>query len=135
MYERVSPYWPCLYICQNQIKECLITFRHLSFLRRDISKTSYLWVFAYFLQCKKKWSVASVSEPQSQIELGASLKLWRNLCLFKWLNFNRSLHNNLTPTGSWIAKRDLCFKLKNCLNMDVWYFHLLSVSCLVCTIH
>ena len=62
-------------------------------------------------QCKKKWSVVSVSEPQSRIGLGASLKLWRNLCSFKWLNFIRSLSNNLPPTGSWITKRDFSFKL------------------------
>ena len=68
-------------------------------------------------QCKKKWSVVSVSQPQSHIGLGASLKLWRNLCSFKWLNFNRSLDNKLTPTGSWIVKRDFCFKLKNSLNI------------------
>ena len=54
-------------------------------------------------QCKKRWSVVSVSEPQSYTGLGASLNLWRNLCWFKWLNFKRSLDNNLTPTGSWIA--------------------------------
>ena len=42
-------------------------------------------------QHKKKWSVVSVSEPQSHIGLGTSLKLWRNLCSFKWLNFNRIL--------------------------------------------
>ena len=66
---------------------------------------------------EKKWSVVSVFEPQSHIGLGASLKLWRNLCLFQWLNFNRSLNNNLPPAGSWIAKRDLCFKLKNSLNI------------------
>ena len=70
-------------------------------------------------QRKKKWSVVSVSEPQSHIGLGTSLKLWRNLCSFKWLNFNRILDNNLTPTGSWIAKRDLCCKLKNSLNIDL----------------
>ena len=70
-------------------------------------------------QRKKKWSVVSVSEPQSHIGLGASLKLWRNLCLFKWLNFNLSLDNTLESTGSWIAKRDLCFKLKNSLNTIV----------------
>ena len=70
-------------------------------------------------QCKKKWSVVSVSQPQSHIGLGASLKLWRNLYSFKWLNFNRSLDNKLTPTGSWIVKRDFCFKLKNSLNIVI----------------
>ena len=53
------------------------------------------------------------------IELGASLELRRNLCSFKWLNFNSNLDNNLTPTGLWIAKGDLCFKLKNSLNIDL----------------
>ena len=70
-------------------------------------------------QPKKKWSVVSVSEPQSHKGLGASLKLWRSLCSFRSLNFNLSLDNNLAPTGSWIAKRDLCFKLKNYLNTIV----------------
>ena len=70
-------------------------------------------------QRRKKWSVVLVSEPQSHIGLEAYLKLWRNACSFKWLNFNRSLVNNSTPTGSWIAKRDLCFTLKNSLNIDL----------------
>ena len=70
-------------------------------------------------QRKKKWSVLSVFEQQPHIGLGVSLKLWRNLCLCKWLNFNRSLDNNLTANGSWRAKRDLCFKLKNSLNIDL----------------
>ena len=46
-------------------------------------------------------------------------KLWQNLCSFKWLNFNRSLDDNLMPTGWWIAKRDFCFKLENSLNIDL----------------
>ena len=70
-------------------------------------------------QCKKKWSVVSVSEQKSQIGPGTSLKLWRNLYSFKWLNFNHSLENNLTPAGSWVTKRELCFKLKNSLNIDL----------------
>ena len=70
-------------------------------------------------QHKKKWSVILVPEPQSHVGLGASSKLWRSLCSFKWLNFNRSLDNNLTRTGSWIAKRDFCFKLKDSLNVDL----------------
>ena len=46
-------------------------------------------------------------------------KLWQNLCSFKWLNFNRSLDDNLMPTGWWIAKRDFCFELENSLNIDL----------------
>ena len=70
-------------------------------------------------QCKKKWSVFSVSEPQSHIGLRASLKLWRCLCSFRWLNINRNLDNNLTPAGSWIASNDFCFKLKKSFNIDL----------------
>ena len=77
-------------------------------------------------QHKKKWSVVSLSQPQSHVGLGTSLKLWRNLCSFKWLSFNCSLDNNLMPTGSWIAKRDFCFKLKISLNLDLIYLILLA---------
>ena len=70
-------------------------------------------------QCKKKWSVVSVSEPQSYIGLRASIKLWRNLCSFRWLDFNRNLDNNLTPAGSWIADNDVCFELKKSFNIDL----------------
>ena len=73
-------------------------------------------------QRKKKWSVFSVSEPQSHIGLAASLKLWQNLCSFKWLNFNRNLDNKLN--AYWIMNSK-----KRPLNI------LLSVNCLVCTIH
>ena len=69
-------------------------------------------------QHKKKWSVFSVSKRQSHLGLGASLKLWRNLYSLKWLHFNRSLDNNLKPTESWVALRDLCFKLTSSLNID-----------------
>ena len=45
---------------------------------------------------------------QSHIGLRASLKLWRKLCLFKWLNRNSNLnHNNLTPARSWIANNNM----------------------------
>ena len=67
----------------------------------------------------KKWSVVSVSVPQSHIGLTASLKLWRNLCSFIWLNFNLNTDNNLTPAGSWIANCDFCFRLKKSLNIEL----------------
>ena len=67
----------------------------------------------------KKWSFVSVSEPQSHIGLRTSLKLWQNLCSFRWLNFNRNLDNNLTLAGSWIANHDFCFKLKKFFNTDL----------------
>ena len=77
-------------------------------------------------QHKKKWSVASVAEPQSHIWLRASLKLWRNLCSFRWLNFNRNLHNNLTPAGSWIANNNFSFKLQKSFNIDLKRFIFLA---------
>ena len=70
-------------------------------------------------QRKKNWSVVSVSDPQLQIGLRASLKLWPNLCSFRWLNFNRNLDNNLTPAGSRIANNDFCFKLKESFKIDL----------------
>ena len=57
-------------------------------------------------QCKKKWSVVSVSDSELHIGLRAPLKLLRNLCSFRWLNLNCNLDNNLTPAGSWIANND-----------------------------
>ena len=83
------------------------------------SLRSFCLFIAKNVQRKKKWSVLSVSEPQSHIGLRASLKLWRNLCSFRWLNFNRNLDNNLTPARSWIANNDFCFKLKKSFNIDL----------------
>ena len=70
-------------------------------------------------QRKKKCSLVSVLELQSQIWLRASLKLWRNLCSFKWLIFNSNLDNNLTPVGQEIANNYFCFKLKNSFNINL----------------
>ena len=118
-------YWQYLYICWNKIRECLIIFRHLSYFKETSILNKPFQNFCLFStkngQHKKKWPVFSVSEPQSCLGLGASLKLWLNLCSFKWLNFNCSL-DNLITTGSWIEKRDLCFKSKNSLNIDLRSF-------------
>ena len=70
-------------------------------------------------QCKKKWSGVSVLEPQSHRGIRASLKLWRNLCLFRWLNFNSNLDSNLAPAESWIANNDFLFKLRKPFNIDL----------------
>ena len=123
MYERVCPYCQCPYVCQKkQNKRVSDSISSLKFFKETSILNKLFKSFCLFSaksrEHKKKWSVVSVSEPQSHIGLGTSLKLWRNLCSFKWLNFNRILDNNLTPTGSWIAKRDLCCKLKNFLNID-----------------
>ena len=52
---------------------------------------------------KKKWSVFSVSEPQSHKGLRVSLKLWLNLCSFRGLNFNRKPWQQLNIC--WIMNR------------------------------
>ena len=70
-------------------------------------------------QRKKKWSVVSVSVPQSHIATTVSLKSWRNLCSLKWLNFNQSLVKSLTPVGSWIENNDISCKENNFINIDL----------------
>ena len=50
--------------------------------------------------------------------LPQSLKLWRNLFLLSWPNFSRSLVSNLTPTGSCIENKDICFIEKKFINID-----------------
>ena len=51
------------------------------------------------------------------MELTWSLNLWKNLCLFKWQNF--SLVSNFTFTWSCIGNNDLCFNMKNCININL----------------
>ena len=49
-----------------------MTFRHSSFLRRQLS-LELLSIFCKKPAMKKKWSIVPVSELRSQIGLGASL--------------------------------------------------------------
>ena len=124
MYERVCPYCQCPYVCQKkQNKRVSDSISSLKFFKETSILNKLFKSFCLFSaksrEHKKKWSVVSVSEPQSHIGLGASFKLRRNLCSFRRLNFNRSLDNKLTPTESSLAKRVLCFKLKKSLIIDL----------------
>ena len=87
-------------------------------------------------QCKKKCSVVSVSVPRSHIGNTESLKLWRNLCSFKWLDFNLSLIKSLTPVGSWIENNDLSCKEMNFIKIDLEHLMFTDISIkLSCLFH
>ena len=72
-----------------------------------------------FANARKKCLVVSISVPQVHMRLTQSLNLWQNLWLNLWLNFSCSLLSNYTPIWSYIENSDLCFDLKNCINIDM----------------
>ena len=51
---------------------------------------------------------------QSHIGTTLSLKLWRNFCLFRWLNFNRSFVKSLM---NWIELKILIFLVKKRISL------------------
>ena len=88
---------------------------------KKASKTSYLGVFLYFLQ---KMGNARRSGLLFQFISRNHTCGWEHLRnydeiyvhLNDWI-LTVALMITLTPTGSWIAKIELCFKLKNSLNL------------------
>ena len=63
-------------------------------------------------QCRRKYWLDSILEPQSHIALIVFLKLCRNLCSFKWLKAKRSLVSKFMPIGSCIEKTKLFTLMK-----------------------
>ena len=61
--------------------------------------------YTYIWHCKIKCNVVYVAESQSYIRLVPSLKLWRTLCSFRWLNFILNPERRFTPYTCCIAKK------------------------------
>ena len=67
---------------------------------------------------RKKCFIVPISVPQLHMGLSQPLNLWQNFCFLKWLNFSCSLLSNFTPFCSYIENSDLCFDMKNYIDLN-----------------
>ena len=106
----------------NHIVQHCIKIPHQNFYLKGLSNKDRHGDFVFHWQrianARKKCLLVSISISQLHM---ATHNLWTYdvIVLIKWLIFSRSVVSNFTCICSCKEKNDLCFNVKNCININL----------------